>query len=357
MANKDNHGINPRVIIVGSGHGLRVHLPALRESGFDVVGLVGNDAERTARRAERNGISGAYTDLAEAIAKTGADAVTVASPPATHGQQVMTAIAQGCHVMCEKPFANNAEEARQILAAAEAAGIVHILGNQMRARPERIVGAQAIAAGLIGEPGYLTFVQHTGLLANTAVKWPQWWFDESAGGGWLGATGSHMIDHIRSWLGEFSSLSAALPVVADRQGVTEDTFNVRFRLQNGAEGIFTQTGAAWGPMAEMTRVVGTRGTLWLQGGEVWIANETGERRLDIPQHLQLLAMSASEDPRKRYLHVELPPSLKLFSAWREAIVSGVSVQPFANFHDGLAAMQVIDAIRYSAAHDGMRVDI
>ncbi len=347
----------PRVIIVGSGHGLRVHLPALREAGFEVVGLVANDPERTQRRAERNAIPYAGTDLAEAIRQTGAKAVTVATTPATHGRQALIAIESGCHVMCEKPFASNATEAKAVLAAAKKAGIVHMLGNQLRARPERIVAAKAIADGLIGEPRYLTFVQHTNLLSNISVKWPEWWFDTAIGGGWLGATGSHMIDHIRSWLGDFESLSAALPVAADRVDVPEDSFNVRFKLKNGVEGIFTQTGAAWGPMAEMTRVVGNRGTLWLDGEDAWVADADGARKLAIPDELRLVHMDPSDDPRKMYLHVELPPSFRLFSAWRNAIENNTSIAPFATFEDGLAAMEVIDAIRKSADSGGALVKI
>ena len=349
--------VGPSVVIVGSGHGLRVHLPSLREVGFNVVGLVGNNLERTQRRAEKNSIPQAFTDLETALKTTQADAVTVASPPATHGEQVMIAIQHGCHVMCEKPFANTATEAHTILDAANKAGIVHVLGNQMRARPERIVGAQAIADGLIGEPRYLTFVQHTNLLSNTQVKWPDWWFDESAGGGWLGATGSHMIDHICSWLGDFASLSASLSTVADRVNATEDSFNVRFQLKSGVEGIFTQTGAAWGPMAAMTRVAGSKGTLWLEDDKPWVADIDGTREIEIPAELELQAMEPSDDPRKKYLHVELPPSLKLFSAWRTAIEEGRSVEPFATFEDGLATMKVIDAIRESASNGGKLVDV
>ncbi len=341
------------VIIVGSGHGLRVHLPALRRVGFDVVGLVGNDAERTRRRARRAGIPGAFTDLGQAIDETGARAVTVASPSSAHHPLVMTAIEHGCHVMCEKPFASNAGEAQSMCEAAERAGVVNILGNQLRASPERIVGGRAIAEGLIGEPRYLTFVQHINMLAEPTLPWPAWWFDRQAGGGWLGASGSHMIDHVRSWLGEFVSTSASLSVSSQRSGdILEDTFIARFALENGLEGVITQCAAAWGPMAQMTRVIGTHGTLWLEDGKAFIADSTGTRELPIPADLSLERMEPSDNPREKYLHVELPPSLKLFGAFYDAIENGGDVAPFATFHDGLQAMRVIDAIRESARRGG-----
>jgi len=348
----------PTVLIVGSGHGVRVHLPALREVGFEVVGLIGTDIERTRRRAQRAGVPGAFTDLEEAIATTGAQAVTVASPPPTHAPLVLAAIARGCHVMCEKPFASNAREARGMLESAENAGVVHVLGNQLRAMPDRIVAGRAIATGLIGEPRYLTFVQHVGLLANTEQPWPAWWFSGAAGGGWLGASGSHMIDQVRSWLGDFTRLSAALPLVADRKpGVAEDSFNIRFELANGLQGLITQCAATWGPMAQLTRVAGSRGTLWLENGQAWLADRSGTRALPIPEELELVAMEPSDDPRKQYLHVELPPSMKLFAAFRAAIEDGCGMEPFATFRDGLATMQVIDAVRLSAAQQGALIEV
>ena len=50
---------------------------------------------------------------------------------------------------------------------------------------------------------------------------PRWWFDRQAGGGWLGAQGSHLIDQVRTWVGEFASLSAALPTVSAREDGAE----------------------------------------------------------------------------------------------------------------------------------------
>jgi predicted dehydrogenase len=110
-------------------------------------------------------------------------------------------------------------------------------------------------------------------------------------------------------------------------------------------------------MAQMTRVCGSRGTLWLDNGEAWIADSDGVRTLPVEPAFQLLEMSPSDDPRHRFLHVELPPTLKLMQHWREAIVSGQAIKPFASFDDGLAVMQILDAIRESAVKDGERVAI
>jgi len=340
-----------KVLVVGSGHGCRVHVPALNFSQFEVVGLVGTNPEKTQRRAERVGVARGFTDLAKAIHETGAQAVTVASTPHSHYEMVKTALLHQCHVLCEKPFTLNAAQAKELLTLARQVGVVHMLGNQLRAQPERIIAARAIGSGAIGVPKFITLIQYTGLLADTSQPWPAWWFDANLGGGWLGASGSHMIDHVRSWLGDFESVSAALPVVADRTNVTEDSFCIRFRLVNGVEGIMQQCAAGWGDNAAMTRVTGTQGSLWIENNSAWVADKNGTRELTIPAELELPEQPVSDDPRERFLHFELPPARKMFSAWQRAI-NGAEDTTFATFADGYATMQVMDAIRESAANNG-----
>lgn len=344
--------------VAGTGHGLRVLVPALRASGFEVVALVGNDRERTRRRAGRAGIALAGTDLREMLRASGASAVAVATTPPTHAPLVQVALEHGCHVLCEKPFAMNAAEARSMLEAAERAQVTHLVGNQFRLMPERVVMGEAIRRGRIGTPRLLTIIQYHDLLADPGTKRPAWWFDRALGGGWLGASGSHMIDMIRTWLGEFESLSAMLPVVAAREGVAEDTFSLRFTLQNGVEGQLMQTGAAWGDFTSLTRVAGTGGTLSMEAGTVYLMDREGRRILPIPEAFRL-PKPAVEDPRNPYLSVELPPAMRLCETWRDLIEGrqpAGHLRP-ATFADGLACMQVIDAVRESAARGGARVTV
>ena len=214
----------PPAVVVGTGFGCRIQVPALRAAGFDVVGLVGTSMERTERRAQASGVPKAFTDLDEAIRKTGAVAVTIATPPNTHASLSLTALSHGCHIICEKPMASDATEARTMLEAAEKTGVTYLLGNEFRWQPERAIMARALADGLVGEPRFLTLVSYLPLVASPEAPMPAWWFDEGAGGGWLGAHGSHLVDQVRLWLGDFASLSASLPVVADRDGGAEDSY-------------------------------------------------------------------------------------------------------------------------------------
>lgn len=343
---------NPPALVVGTGFGCRVHAPALRAAGFDVAGLVGADPDRTRQRAETSGVPLAFTDLDQAITRTGAVAVTIATPPHAHAQLSMTAISRGCHVLCEKPLAKDVGEAQAMLAAAERAGVAHLVGHEFRWRPERALIARSIAAGMIGEPRLLTLVQYMSIVARPDATMPSWWFDVGTGGGWLGASGSHSIDQVRAWLGEFASVSAALPTVAARKSGAEDSFAVRFRLANGVEGIVQQTAAAWGPSADTTRVSGTDGTLWLDGNAVWLADHNGARELPIPSELALApaGVQAGNTPQA----ASVPLFTRLCEALRTAM-EGRSITgpvPVPTFADGVACMKVLDAIRASAAKGG-----
>jgi predicted dehydrogenase len=285
---------------------------------------------------------------------------TIATPPNTHGKLALAAIGRGCHVLCEKPFAEDADEARRLLAAAEQAGIVHLLGYEFRWLPERAVIAWALEEGLIGEPRFLTLTSYNPLVADPEAKMPRWWFDPGAGGGWLGAQGSHIVDQVRTWLGDFASLSAALPVVSARATGAEDSYAVRARMAAGAEVVIQHTAGAWGPSASMTRLAGTNGTLWLEGNKVMLADRSGARELPVTADLELPPPPAeSDDPRKRFSHYELGPFTRLAETFRARIDGREPASPVTapTFADGLASMEVMDAIRASAAKGGALVEL
>jgi predicted dehydrogenase len=350
----------PGAVVVGTGFGCRVHVPALRAAGFDVIGLVGTDADRTTRRAERAGVPHSWTSLDAALRRDDVVALTIATPPHTHAPLAIAAVEAGMHVICEKPFALDAVEARAMLDAAQRSGVTHLVGHEFRWAPERAVGARALAAGAIGEPRIASFVSFVPLVADPEARVPAWWFDPAAGGGWLGASGSHVVDQIRTWLGELDSLSATLGVTSARSGVAEDSFTVRFRSRSGLDGMLQQTAAAWGPFGGLTRVAGTDGSLWTDGDTTWLADRAGARRLPVPDDLvPPPAPAEDDDPRHRFTHLELGPYTRLCEVLRAAVdgrptPTGV---PVPTFVDGVACMEALDAIRASAAAEGAVVRV
>jgi predicted dehydrogenase len=270
----------------------------------------------------------------------------------------MAAISRGCHILCEKPFAKDTAEARTMLAAAQRAGIVHLVGHEFRWAPDRALFARAIKEGLIGQPRMAMLASYLPLVASPDAKMPAWWFDEGAGGGWLGAHGSHIVDQVRATLGEFVSLNATLPTVSAREGKAEDSYVVRFRMSNGVEGIMQQSAGVWGPMAAMSRVAGTEGTVWIEGTTVKLADRSGARDLPMPADLVLEPPAEITDPRQR-ADLGVSAFVRLFEVLRVAMEGGPpsAAVPVPTFADGVACMEVLDAIRASAAGDGELVKL
>jgi len=353
----------PGVAVVGTGFGCVTHVRALRTAGFAVNALVGRDPARTAERARQFGVANACTSLHQAFTLTGVDAVTVATPPHTHAPIVLEALAAGKHLLCEKPFARDAAEARTMLAAADESGLVHLLGTEFRWDAGQAMLARTIARGAIGEPRLALVLMHVPMLAELDADVPEWWADASAGGGWLGAHGSQVIDQLRVTLGEFDGVSAALPHVAGRPQSAEDAFVVKFRMRSGCTGVMSSTCGDRGPFLVETRVVGPRGTAWIDGvgDQVFIADAGGTRQVPVDDDLPRFGESGAEPLPPEVLHtaydhmiahgLDLPPYTRLAEAFRDLILGEpIPPQPKpATFADGVAQMEVLDAIRQSAA--------
>ncbi|MBW2270555.1 MAG: Gfo/Idh/MocA family oxidoreductase [Deltaproteobacteria bacterium] len=351
-------GSTPGAIVVGTGFGVLTHLRALRAAGFEARALVGRDPEKTRDRAAQCDVPVGLTSLSEALELADVDAVTIATPPHSHCAIALEAIAAGKHIVCEKPFARNAEEAQRMHDAAEAAGVIHLMGNEFRFATGQALATRAVRAGEIGEPRLATFLFQMPSLADASAEVPAWWSEASEGGGWLGAYASHVIDHMRCMLGEFTGLSASLQVVSERPWTADDSYTIHFRTESGAEGVLQSSAAARGPFVACSRVVGSQGTLWIEGDNVHVADKAGERQLDLPDDLVLAPPSP---PPGELLHtaydmlhsmgIDLAPFTRIFEvlAARMRGEPGVTDPAPATFADGLAVQKVLDAVRLSAA--------
>jgi predicted dehydrogenase len=355
-----------RALVVGTGFGCRIQVPAFRGAGYDVVGLVGADPARTAERATANGIAEHFTDLGHAIATTKPDVVAISTTPHTHCALTLQALEAGCHVLCEKPFARDADEARTMLAAAEKAGRFHMIGNEFRYTEQRSATGRLITDGSVGEPRFASFVQVGDFIRAWEEDFPDWWFDPAQGGGWLGASSSHWIDQIRVWFGEWDTVSASLNAVTLTRGPVEDTFAVRFTMKSGLEGVLQQCSGGYGPMYDSNQIAGSQGHIWFDFGGVHFADANGERDFPVPPDLQLPPPPPlTEDPRNQRIdwqsmaYVEIAPYTELCKSMTAAIRGEKAPSPVApaTFVDGVAHMQVLDAIRTSARNRGANVRV
>ncbi len=352
-------------VIVGTGFGILTHLRALRGAGIKAIALVGRNPEKTRERAAKVGVEHALTDLAEAVELPGVDLVTIATPPHTHCEIALTAIAAGKHVLCEKPFARNTDEAQLMLDAVEAAGVVHMLGTEFRFATGQALATRAVREGRIGEPRLVNFTMNVPVLADPEGEVPDWWAAGQDGGGWLGAYASHIVDQVRATLGEFEGVSASLTTVSDRDWTVEDSYTIHFRMKSGASGVLQSTAGAWGMPVLCAKFYGSKGTLSIEGENVTIASKAGVERLDVPEDLVTTAPKPppAEFMKTTYDHLhaagfDLGPYTKLCALMRDRILGKeTSNDPApATFADGVEGQRVLDAIRLSNA-EGRWVEI
>jgi predicted dehydrogenase len=357
----------PGAVVVGTGFGLFTHVRALREAGFEVRAIVGRDRERTARRAAPLGIPTVAASLGEALADPAIRLVTVATPPHAHYPVVMEAIAAGRHVVCEKPFARDFAEACEMLRAAEAAGIVHMLGAEFRFDTQQALLRRVVQDGLIGEPQHFLRIYQQPGLQDPKEKLSDWWEDAAQGGGFLGAFGAHMIDQVRSTLGEFKRVSGTLQTLAPgRPGMTaDDCYTIQFELESGAEGIIVGAMASPGPLIMGCKITGTAGGAWIQPGatfadpaEVWVENRDGGRRIEPPADLvnppptpfPIAELIQTEQDRWHTQGFDVAPYARLFAEMKLRMAGQpvTSRETAGDFRDAAAGQAVLDAVRRSA---------
>jgi 1,5-anhydro-D-fructose reductase (1,5-anhydro-D-mannitol-forming) len=117
----------------------------------EVAAVMSSDAGRAAAYARENDIPKAFSDL-DALLGAGIDAVYISTTNELHLEQALAAANAGKHVLCEKPLALNTTDARRIVGACKAAGVVMGTNHHLRNAGVHRAMREAIATGRIGKP-------------------------------------------------------------------------------------------------------------------------------------------------------------------------------------------------------------
>jgi predicted dehydrogenase len=124
--------------VMGSNHGrVLAGLP-----GVTLAGVVDPLPAHRARATAMTGCS-TFADI-DALFAEGVDAVTIAAPTHLHHELALACIARGVHVLVEKPIASTVEEGREIVSAAQRAGVTLMVGHVERFNPAVAAIKQAI---------------------------------------------------------------------------------------------------------------------------------------------------------------------------------------------------------------------
>jgi 1,5-anhydro-D-fructose reductase (1,5-anhydro-D-mannitol-forming) len=125
-------------------------IAAIRAEGGEIAGVMSTNAERGAAYAAEHNIALATTSLDELFDKV--DAVYIATTNDLHYGQTLAAARAGKHVLCEKPLALTLVEAREMVAACKATGIVMATNHHLRNAATHRAMRAAIQEGRIGRP-------------------------------------------------------------------------------------------------------------------------------------------------------------------------------------------------------------
>ena len=269
---------------VKSGPGFR------KADGSSLVAVMRRDGEAARDYARRHGVPRAYDDAAELIADAEVDAVYVATPPSSHHDYALQALAAGKPVYVEKPMACSHEQCLAMNAAAEAAGLPLFVAYYRRMLPRFVAVRDALLGGSIGTPLTVT-AQYASPPDPSLGSGPLPWRyrPEIAGGGLFADMGSHVLDLLDHLLGPIEEVRGfAVNQLGDYEA--EDAVACAMRFRDGVVGTARFAFTAQEEV-DLVEIAGSRGVLrYSTFGAVpfEITTSGGTARTDIshPEHVQ-----------------------------------------------------------------------
>lgn len=220
-----------------------------------VVGVGSRSLERAQAFADEFG-GAAYGSYEELVNAADVDVVYVASPHSEHHEHAMLAIKAGKHVLVEKAFTRNSAETREVLDAAEAAGVFVMEAMWSRFLPHYDVIRQAVANGLIGDVTWIN-ADHGQLLYPNG---PQRIWDPELAGGALLDIGIYPVHFAAMLMPHITSVHA----VGSRTDLGVDRSEVITLIdQHGTVAACTSTITTQTPNAAV--VAGAKGRLEIDG--------------------------------------------------------------------------------------------
>ena len=206
-------------------------IPAMRELGHEIYGVMSSNADRAKSYATDNGIPNFTTNLDEAV-NWPVGAVYISTTNELHAEQAIAAARAKKHVLCEKPLAMEIATAKKMVDVAAECGVVFATNHHLRCSGTHRKIRDLISAGMIGTV-YSARINH-------AVSLPErlrgWRLDSAAkGAGVVLDSVVHDVDTIRAALGaEIVEATTLLSSQFLGQNGIEDSSMCLFRMSNGA---------------------------------------------------------------------------------------------------------------------------
>ncbi len=215
--------------------------------GVEIAGCFARSDERRNQFAAEHGCE-AFDSL-DGLLDSDIHAVLIATPHTTHADLVVAAAKAGKHVFVDKPLTLTVAEANRAVSAAEEAEVVLQVGHNRRRQPANREIKRMIESGELGSLHAVTSIHAAPLLFNPNLAPWRRQLEETPVGG-MAALGVHQVDNFHYLAGPISGVFATSARLLP-DGEVDDTSNVLFRFESGAQGhLFT--GMASGPVVEIT---------------------------------------------------------------------------------------------------------
>jgi predicted dehydrogenase len=337
-----------RVGIVGAGGIVgSVHIPGLRRMpGVEIVAVANRSLESSRRAAQEFGIPRAYADWEELLAARGIDAVLIGTWPYMHRTVTLAALDSGRHVLCQARMANDAAEARDMLAASRrhASLVCQLVPTSGSYRIDRALQG-LLADGRLGEVLSVEVQMLQRGFANFDGEL-DWRHDvEFSGINVLNVGGTY--ESVMRWLGPGSRVKGLtrvqVPTRRDERGMPRpakipDHVEVLYELGNGApvHMKFSET------------------TGLSRGNEIWIYGSEGTLRVDDRQNIFVGRRGDNE-----LAPFPNPPEGQARHRVEEEFVNairGIEEIKMNTFEIGVRYMEWTEAI-YRSAESGGTIDL
>ncbi|MFD1387104.1 Gfo/Idh/MocA family protein [Oceanobacillus oncorhynchi subsp. oncorhynchi] len=228
-----------------------------------VCDIVGERAEEAAAKYEAK----AYTDYQEMLKQDDIDAVSVCLPNYLHAPVSVDALNAGKHVLCEKPMATSAEEADQMIEAAQRSGKKLMIGHNQRFVNSHQKARELIASGAVGKVySFRTTFGHGGPEGWSADGKDSWFFKkDEAFIGAMGDLGVHKADLVRYLLqDEFVEVGAFVETSAKENADVDDNATLILKSEKGTIGTLAASWAYTAKEDNSTIIYGEKATLRLE---------------------------------------------------------------------------------------------
>lgn len=240
-----------RVGMIGtSWYADSLHLPSLTSHlNASVTAICGRNQERAGELARKFDIPHVFSDYRELINSGLVDAVVIATPDDLHHAMTLAAVDAGLHVVCEKPLALNAADAREMAERADAAGVKHMTFFTLRWFQHTQFVKELVDAGSVGNATHcqISYVHGNGRNLNY-----RWRLDGERANGILGDLGSHLLDLARWLNGDIVRVAANLQCFVQHYhedgrpvAPVNDAALMTVEFANGSQGIIHTSAVAY----------------------------------------------------------------------------------------------------------------